>query len=225
MIPQEIDKKGLLVKPSQYLKDKSQLPPHITFEEYKRLRLAIPNYWTKKKRFSKRYQMIVKRDVLLIDYMFECGGRIIDIVNITFNDYEKNILQLYTRKRKKTIGIDISNELIADTNIFMRKYNINDDERIFNITGVRAWQIIKQYATEIDFPCVKKIWKNGKVVNSTLHPHLFRHGMCIHLLNNNVPIVVISARVGHANVKITQDMYLKVTPHLQHIHVKDVTWR
>ena len=58
-----------------------------------------------------------------------------------------------------------------------------------------------------------------------IHPHKFRHGLAIHLLQQGVPIPVISARLGHASVYVTMSMYMKVTPEIQAEMVKNVTWR
>jgi len=55
-----------------------------------------------------------------------------------------------------------------------------------------------------------------------LHPHKFRHGLAIHMLNSGVPIPVISARLGHSTTAITQQMYLKITPELQREFMKRV---
>lgn len=222
---QQLDKKHLLVRPEHYLKDKSQLPPHLSLNDYRKLRESVYKYWEKKQKFSKNYQLISNRDLLLIDYMWETGGRIGDIINITYKDYEGNNLNLYTKKRKKSIVIDISDTLIKDTLNFIKNHNINDNEKIFDITVQRAWQIVRQYANDIDYSIMTKKWVSGKEVKTTLRPHLFRHGMAIHLLNQGVAIPIISARLGHSNIKITQDMYLKVTPEIQHIHLQNILWR
>ena len=57
-LPQTQDKKGLLVKPSTYLKDKSQLPPHLSISDYRKLRESIINYWQKKGRTTERYSFM-----------------------------------------------------------------------------------------------------------------------------------------------------------------------
>jgi len=220
-----MDSNQLIVKPSTYLKDKSQLPPHITYKQYVNLRESVIKHWEQKKKFSENYVKIVNRDLLLIDYMWETGGRIGDIVNITFKDFEGRLLNLYTKKRKKSIVLDISPELYGDTLNYMRKFKVEETQLLFPITIQRAWQIIRQYAVDINFPRALKMWKSGKEKITTLRPHLFRHGMAIHLLNQNVRIEVISARLGHSNIKITMDMYLKVTPEIQHLHLQNVQWR
>ena len=46
-------------------------------------------------------------------------------------------------------------------------------------------------------------------------PHMFRHGLSIHLLESNVPIPIISARLGHSNILTTPRYYLVITPEVQ----------
>ena len=42
-----------------------------------------------------------------------------------------------------------------------------------------------------------------------------RHGLAIHLLNQNVPIPIISDRLGHSSVLTTMRYYLVITPEMQ----------
>ena len=44
---------------------------------------------------------------------------------------------------------------------------------------------------------------------------MFRHGLAIYLLENNVPIPIISARLGHSSVLTTMRYYLVITPEVQ----------
>ncbi len=46
---------------------------------------------------------------------------------------------------------------------------------------------------------------------AVLHPLKFRHGLAVHLLQQGVPIPVISACFGHAFVYMTMQMYMKVS--------------
>jgi integrase/recombinase XerD len=71
--------------------------------------------------------------------------------------------------------------------------------------------MVKQYAEEAGI--------------EDIHPHKFRHGLAIHLLQQGVPIPVISARLGHASVYVTMSLYMKVTPEIQAEMVKHVKWR
>lgn len=221
----QIDRRNLLVKPSVYLKDISQLPPHLKFSDFLKLRDYIPIHWQNKNKISEKYQKIVNRDILFCDYAFETAGRCGDLTNFCFNNYEGQVLNLYTKKRNKFVQIPVSSELYSDTLNYMRRFKIKEDERLFPFTVQRAWQIIEQYADGIGFPRVIKTWQSGKEVNSTLRPHLFRHGCAIHLFNMGVHISIISARLGHSNVQITMNMYLKATPEMQNSATQNIRFR
>ncbi len=55
----------------------------------------------------------------------------------------------------------------------------------------------------------------GRDIDMDVHPHMFRQGLAIHLLNQNVPIPIISARLGHSSVLTTMRYYLVITPEVQ----------
>lgn len=52
----------------------------------------------------------------------------------------------------------------------------------------------------------------GRDIRIDVHPHMFRHGHVIHLLNQNVSIPIILARLGHSSVLMTLRYYLVITP-------------
>ena len=52
-------------------------------------------------------------------------------------------------------------------------------EPIFGINRWQIWNIVRDYGRDIDMG---------------VHPHMFRYGLAIHLLNQNVPTPIISAR-------------------------------
>jgi len=71
-----------------------------------------------------------------------------------------------------------------------------------------------------------KIKQRGvKYLNMPIHPHMLRHGLAIYLLSENVPLHVISARLGHSNVFITQKSYLVITPELQRSMTEHIAMR
>jgi len=80
----------------------------------------------------------------------------------------------------------------------MNKYNINN--KLFDITRQRAWAIIHN--------C-------GSKIGLELHPYMFRHGLAIYLLQNNVPVQIIARRLGHSSAATTLRYYLVITPDLE----------
>jgi len=178
------------------LKEISQLPKHITYEEYNKLLDKIKN----------------KKHKLFFYLLWITGGRVTDICNLKVEDFnfETKILDLRIKKTKKTESITLTDRDCFEVKDYLHIKKI-DKGLIFNFTRQNAWKLLRQYSRLIGHP--------------KLHPHMFRHGLAIYLLNNNVPIPIISARLGHSNTTITMNMYLKVTPEVQRLHLKDIKMR
>jgi len=190
-------------KDTQLIKDVSELPHYISYAKYLELRECIKNYYNK--HLTRHRRFTIDRDLLLIDYLWETGLRISDCLSIKYENFNQSnrILKVYIKKRRKylDIPIDSKSDLIENTLIYMQKYNIKQDQLLFNMTQQHAARNIKKY---------------GRLINiDNLHPHMFRHGLALYLLSQGVPIEVISARLGHSNTSITRDIYLKVTPEIQ----------
>ena len=188
--------------------DLSKVPAHITFDQYKELRDKLEKkvYGT-----TATQQKHKDRDLLLLTLLWETGGRITDICKMTLSmlDFSQKQINLYTRKRKKTISITISSDLLFELSQFVGKYQIKLSDPLIGLTRQRAHQIIKQI---------------GNLINIRLHPHMFRHGLALYLMGK-VPTSVISARLGHCNTAITQSLYQKVTPSIQKEFMKNIELR
>lgn len=216
----------------QNIKNIDQLPPHITFRDYKQLRQEIIEHWKEqyKKRDTRRGRDQVAfyqdRDLLFFDLMWESGGRVQDIclVPVECFDFKNKQLKLWTRKRKKFVTITLGDTILLDISEYIRKYRYRLKEKViidkrrrigqtllFGFSRQQAWNLLKKYGALLD--------------REDLHPHMFRHGLAVHMMSSGIPIPVISARLGHANIMVTQQMYLKVTPEIQRQMMEGVEMR
>ncbi len=192
------------------IRDLSELPPHINFQEYLRIIEAVGKVFesipsTDDRIFRQR------RDILFLTYLWETGGRVGDVCDILVSDidmYTHN-LNLRVRKRKKTIIVTLNDRLLFETSEYLRNFKI--EGKLFDFTRQYAWQQLKKYA---EVAGVKGV-----------HPHKFRHGLAIYLLEQKVPIPVISTRLGHSNVLITMQLYMKITPEIQRMFMENVKMR
>ena len=192
------------------LKNIAELPPHITYEEFNAMLQAVDQYFNQKKQTPKRsYHR--NRDKLLLSLMWETGGRIDDICSLKTSDFDfrKRELNLYMKKRRKNNIVTLSDRMLFEISEYLRNWQIKD--RLFDLTRQRAWQLIKKYSRIAGIDDV--------------HPHKFRHGLAIYLLQQGVPIPVISARLGHSSVYITMQLYMKVTPEVQRHFMNNVPMR
>jgi integrase/recombinase XerD len=170
------------------LKEYDQLPPHITMEQYLSLLSAVERKYSSAGQWAKKARYFRDRDKLLLRLMWETGGRIGDILNIVPEnfDFDRKVLNLKVKKRKNVNTIPLDDGLLLDVSNYIRNYAVGG--KLCDFSKVHAWKIIRAY---------------GKGAGIDVHPHMFRHGLAIYLLENNVPIPIISARLGHSSVLTT----------------------
>lgn len=200
-----------MVQWQNYLKPVGELPKHITFQQYKLLREEkVDKYYNEINMPNKRNSFLKIRDKLLMDFAFATGGRIGDITRVVKDDinFDNKLLSFNIKKTRSAININLDADLSYDILNFIQLYKIEDN--LFPITPEAAWYIVKKF---------------GKLINLDLHPHMFRHGLALHLLNQGVPIPVIQYRLGHKDIRTTIQMYLKVTPEIEKQLLQNVQWR
>jgi len=192
------------------LKNISELPPHISFDEYNKLLAAVDKYFEGLKPTKKR-DFFRARDKLFLFLLWETGGRVGDICNLRVGDFDFNrrVLNLRVKKTKKTTTVTLDDRACFEVSEYLRNYHVED--ALFDLTPQRAWQLVKRYAKEAGIEDV--------------HPHKFRHGLAIYLLSQNVPIPVISARLGHSSVYITMQLYMKITAEIQRRFLENIPMR
>jgi len=186
---------------SLQVRNENDLPPHITFEQFKKV-----------------YDTLTGLNQILWGLLWETGGRISAVLSTRWIDIDVNAkeIRLLVQKKKKhtTIRIPLSNAMLNDIRNHLIYSKPDSQDYIFKTNLYKrelskVGRLTRQGAYD-------KIQKWGiSVLNTQIHPHMLRHGVAIYLLAQNVPLPVISARLGHSNVFITQQAYLVITPDLQ----------
>ena len=187
-----------------------ELPPHISFAEYQRLRTGITENWLKREKKPKS-EFYRRRDLLFVDLLWATGCRVDDLCRLLVSafDFPRRHLRIDMKKVKRPAVVALDADLLLDVSRFCSDFKV--EGVLFGFSRIRAYKMIREYAESVGLKDV--------------HPHKFRHGLAIHLLQQGVPIPVISARLGHASVYVTMSMYMKVTPEIQAEMVKHVEWR
>lgn len=190
------------------VRDESDLPPHISYNEYLSLLNAVEN--NQYPHFINRkiipYQK--DRDKLLIQMLWNLGGRISDVINIKREDidFKNKIITMFVKKRHGFVNkIPVSDDLLLSTSLFLNKYNVNN--RLFDFSRQNAWKIIHNY---------------GLKIGLELHPHMFRHGLAIYLLQHGVNDKIIARRLGHSSSLTTIKYYMVITPDLEREMLKGI---
>lgn len=113
-----------------------------------------------------------ERDSLLIKTLFETGLRISEALSLTprlIDMYEGHVVLYIRGKGKKDRMVACPDTLAHQLKSFAYTKQLGLDDKIFNITRKRAWQIVKEAAK-----------KAG--INKNVFPHLFRHSDAIERL-------------------------------------------
>ncbi len=188
------------INKSLQVRNENDLPAHITFEQ-----------------FNVIYENLTGLDQLLWGLLFETGGRITAVLSIKWNEINLNTKQLTLLVQKKkthtTIQIPLGNAVISDIRNYQVAYKPPTDAYIFDTTRYNREKSKYGRLTRQSAWLKVKAW-GKKYLQIEIHPHMLRHGLAIYLLSQNVPLPLISRRLGHSNVFITSNAYLVITPEL-----------
>lgn len=203
------------------IKGESELPKHITFDQYKALR--------------NHPGIDKKSDRMLITLLWETAGRISDVLSFRWKNFEglnsmEPNLRFVIQKTQKTINIPISQELALDLREWKQIVNpFNDDVLLFpgDMNKKRWGQEASTQKHETRQNVQKKMKHWGKLINlDCLHAHMFRHGLIVYLLLvQGLHFKVIAARTGHTNPMMILNTYSVVTNSMQRDALKNIPMR
>jgi len=159
----------------------AQIVPYLTPEEVKRLCEVA-----KKRRNG-------ERDSLLMKTLFETGLRISECLSLTprkIDTYEGHAVLYIRGKGKRDRMVACPDTLAYMLKAYAYSRNLKFDDRVWEITRQRAWQIVKEVAEEAGLQ--KKV-----------HPHLFRHSDAIERLRKTGNRKALQIHLGHASFFMT----------------------
>jgi integrase/recombinase XerD len=135
------------------------------------------------------------RDYLIIRILWRAGLRVSELVNIRPRDIETNnqVINIIKAKRGKQRRIILDGETINLLSKYISQQKLQADQAIFGITTRQVENIVKKY---------------GNVVNSDVHPHMFRHSYAIHLVRSGMDLRRVQLLLGHSSLNVTQ-IYLQ----------------
>jgi len=193
------------------IKSESDLPPHITFEQYKALR----NHPAIK----------TQADRMLITLLWETGGRVSDVLGFRWKNFEglnsmEPNLRFVIKKTQKPINIPISPELATDLRQWKQLVNPETD----NNTLFQGESSLG-HETRQNIHKKMKVW--GTLINlPNLHAHMFRHGLIVYLfLVQGLHYKIIAARTGHSNPMMILNTYSVVTNSIQREALRNIPMR
>lgn len=110
-----------------------------------------------------------------------------DMTQIEANDIQQDNGMYYVRKKRQKTGVIFFTVFDGNAMAILKKYDYN--------MNIMSNQKCNSYLKEIQDIC--KIQK-------PLHTHIARHTAATRMLNNGIPIEVVSKVLGHTNIRQTQ---------------------
>lgn len=140
------------------------------------------------------------RDKVMFEILYASGIRISELINIKLSDINLNenlikVIGKGTKERYVPIN-DTTNKYIS---LYLEEYRMKFARR-------SEYLLVNQHGKQITRQgCNKIIQKYGKIIGiDNLTPHVFRHSIATHLLNNGVDLKVVQEILGHADISTTQ---------------------
>ncbi len=188
------------IVPSVHFIRASKIPSTFTKDEVQKILKAID-----------RASPIGKRDYAIIMIAYRLGLRSIDIRNMKFSNihWEKNMIELVMHKTGKPIVLPLFEDIgLAVINYIKHGRPVSDSDVIF----LRHISPIGPISAPGMSAIVKK-YVNKAGIKSTpgrsQGPHAMRSTLASVLLEENIPLPVISEILGHSDTRITA-IYLKI---------------
>jgi integrase/recombinase XerD len=137
------------------------------------------------------------RNRIMLKLMARGGMRIGEVLNLKSADIQERTLAVQNPKSCR-VGetVYVPRKLLLRLNDYVRANNFNGGERIFPISYVAAWSMVK---------------KAGKLVDIELRPHDLRRHAATYASRSGTPIEIVSKVIlRHADLSTTQRYLGKV---------------
>ncbi len=145
-----------------------------------------------------------KKHELIIKFLYSCGLRLSECVNLKVEDLNLKERTGFVRsgKGRKDRRIYLAESIIQELKDYLEEEKI---ENSYIFLGRNKKQISNRTIQKIVTRAAKKA-----NINKNIHVHTLRHSFATHLLQNGIDIRKIQEFLGHADLSTTQ-IYTQVT--------------
>ena len=125
------------------------------------------------------------------------GMRVGEVLNLVPADIQERTLAIQNPKSGRVgATVYVPRKLLVRLTDYVKANNFNSDERIFSISYVATWSMVK---------------KDGKLVDIELRPHDLRRHAATYASRSGTPIEIVSKVIlRHADLSTTQRYLGKV---------------
>ncbi len=140
------------------------------------------------------------RDQIIIEILYTTGIRISELINIEVNDVDLNEQFIKVQgkgKKERFVPFDDQTKALLTTYLFTYRVQFGKKS---------SWLIVNQHNRQLTRQgCNKILKKYGKKIGiENLSPHMLRHSVATHLLNNGMDLKFVQELLGHENITTTQ---------------------
>ena len=151
------------------------------------------------------------RAVCLLELLYGCGLRISEALNLDLDDLDLHRRTVLIRESKhdqtRLVPLPRTAKSSLQAYLSLRKALVIGPDRgaLFLTQQGRRWAIGSIYVI------FRRLNDQGLCAGRTLHPHIFRHSIAVHLLRRGADIRYIQQFLGHASLDTTK-IYLRLVP-------------
>ncbi len=207
---------------------------HITKQEHEKLLEACLKHYDNKQKKGLYQEFIRDRNYMIMLALWNTGARVGDVCmfnDTTIDTYNKHARFIVNKLSKKDNDGNIINHVY-------HKVMLEDSFILAYHNYVKKWNIKGYLFTQFDQRdkgITEQIPLSTRQVQTFLkdycsiagvkdvHPHMYRHGVAIHLLHSGVALEIISKFLGHRNIETTIKFYAKITPEFAWNMIQDKT--
>jgi integrase/recombinase XerD len=179
--------------------------PHITIDEFHKLLTACADEYNQRNTKTEKTQYIRDRNIMIMELMWVTGARVTDVINFKVSDvdtYTKRIT-FYVHKRNHMHTLPLESDVIIHIQNYLNRWQLN--KFLFGTTPKQD---------PISRKTVNAFLKKYSVmarINRSVHPHLFRHGCAVRMVEAGIPLEVVAFYLDHASTTTTTQFYARIT--------------
>jgi len=200
LVPYSHTKSIMLKKPVAY----------ITLDEHYSIKRACDNVFEKSKH-SENDKWTHDRDTLLLQMLWTTGARITDVLAMSTEkiDFTAHAIRFLVRKRKAEGGGEFWHEVTLDMETLTELMSYIQTWTIKGLLFPSHRNSKKQLTRNAVGKKVKFLAEEAGIIKN-IHPHLWRHGIAMHLQGQGMPIELISYHLAHSGTEITLKTYARL---------------
>src|SRR6056297_76056 len=187
---------------------------HITREEHEKILQACVEVYNTKKA-SAYNQYIMERNYFFLLCLWNTGARVSDVCQFRVGNIDtyKGCITFDVSKTSKKHIVMLEETFILAFHNYVQKWNIKG-YLFTKFKDINADVTTQEHIKRRHGNMFIAEYGEQAGITRNVHPHLYRHGIAVDMLNNGVAIEFISKFLGHSNVQTTANFYAKITPEI-----------